>query len=409
MLRKITLENFMAHVRTEVELGPGVTALTGPNNTGKSAIVEALRCVATNPTPKHFIRHGTKEARVSVELEDGTRIVWVRKKRSAGYELYRPGADEPEEYWKLGRGVVPEDVREILRLDPVELDGGERIDVHIGNQREPVFLLNLPDRAVADFLASSTEGAHLLTMQGALKRRVMEARKEVAGREARLRNIASELDALSPLPELTLKAEVVRELEERIQQLQTEIPAFEALLQQRAALEKQMERLQEITSVLDAITPPPEMNEIRTLQELLKQQVLLGRHLAVARKSSRALSELSEPPVMADVSSLKTAAHGLQRVAADLDKARERATLMEGLNGPPELFDEVPLRSCSMSLARLGKRSAEARQELERVEQEMEMFRSSLEEQLSRLGRCPTCGGELDSEEFLTRGCTHDA
>ena len=67
MIKKIVIDNFMAHERTELELGPGVTVLTGPNNTGKSAIVEALRCVATNPTPKYYIRHGAKEARVTVD------------------------------------------------------------------------------------------------------------------------------------------------------------------------------------------------------------------------------------------------------------------------------------------------------------------------------------------------------
>jgi len=219
MITKIVLENFMAHEHTVVELGPGVTALTGPNNTGKSAIVEALRCVATNPPPRHFIRHGAKETRVSLELESGVKVVWVRKKRSAGYELHLPGEEEPQEYWKLGRGIVPEDIRKVLRLDPVDLDGGERIDVHIGNQREPVFLLNLSDRAVADFLASSTEGAHLLSMQGALKRRVMETKKEVAGRDVRLRDIEGELDALAPLPDLTLGIEAARKFKERIDRL----------------------------------------------------------------------------------------------------------------------------------------------------------------------------------------------
>ena len=87
MITKIILENFMAHERTELELGPGVNALTGPNNSGKSAIVEALRCVATNPVPKHYIRHGAKEARVTLEFEDKTQVVWVRKKRSSGYEI----------------------------------------------------------------------------------------------------------------------------------------------------------------------------------------------------------------------------------------------------------------------------------------------------------------------------------
>jgi predicted ATPase len=36
MIKRITIENYMAHQHTTLELGPGVTVLTGPNNTGKS-------------------------------------------------------------------------------------------------------------------------------------------------------------------------------------------------------------------------------------------------------------------------------------------------------------------------------------------------------------------------------------
>ncbi len=213
MIAKIVLENFMAHERTELELGPGVNALTGPNNTGKSAIVEGLRCLATNPVPKHYIRHGAKEARVSVELEDGMRIIWIRKKRSSGYELWHPGADEPEEYWKFGR-KPPEDILNALRLDLVELETGDAVDVHVGNQREPVFLLNQPGSNAAAFFAASTESAHLLAMQNVLKRRTQDANRRERDLEGRLGMVRDEMDVLAPLPDIALAVETGRELEQ---------------------------------------------------------------------------------------------------------------------------------------------------------------------------------------------------
>src|SRR5512147_2753176 len=116
MIKRITIENYMAHRHTVLELGPGVTVLTGPNNVGKSAVVEAIRSVAQNPAPEHVIRHGAGQAVVRVELDSGEIIEWVRKKASAVYRLYRPatasgppradagGAEgEPEVYAKFGR------------------------------------------------------------------------------------------------------------------------------------------------------------------------------------------------------------------------------------------------------------------------------------------------------------------
>ena len=167
----------MAHARTEFALAPGLNVLTGPNNTGKSAVVEALRCLAANPAPRHVIRHGASEARVTLELDDGTAVTWVRRPKYALYEVRRPGVEEPEVYAKFGR-AVPEDVQRLLRLGPVRLDGDVSVDVHIGNQREPVFLLNEPGTVVAGFFAASTEAAHLIAMQALLTERGRKAKAE---------------------------------------------------------------------------------------------------------------------------------------------------------------------------------------------------------------------------------------
>ncbi len=151
MIKKIILKDFLAHADTTIELGEGMTVLTGPNNSGKSSIVEALRCIATNPPPKYFIRHGAKKARVELEMDDGVRVAWIRKKATAWYEVTKPGAEEPEVYAKFGR-KTPEDVLNLLRLNQVPLEGGNSLDVHIGNQRNPIFLLDQPASVAAQSL-----------------------------------------------------------------------------------------------------------------------------------------------------------------------------------------------------------------------------------------------------------------
>ncbi|MGQ9669679.1 MAG: AAA family ATPase [Desulfosoma sp.] len=81
MIDRLVIENFMTHQQTVLELHPGVTVLTGRNNTGKSAIVEALRCVAENPASASLIRHGAPKAVVRLELDDGS---WMQWERTAG-------------------------------------------------------------------------------------------------------------------------------------------------------------------------------------------------------------------------------------------------------------------------------------------------------------------------------------
>ena len=149
--------------------------------------MEAVRSLVQNPSQKHSIRHGAKQAVVRLELDSGEIIEWVRTEKTAYYRLFRPedggeGAGEPEEYRKIGL-TVPEDVRALLRLGLVETEADD-IDIHIGNQREPIFLLNRPGSQAAGFFAASSEAAYLLHMRQALKSRedyAKSTRKVLAG------------------------------------------------------------------------------------------------------------------------------------------------------------------------------------------------------------------------------------
>ncbi len=410
MIRKIILENFMAHEHTEVELGPGLTALTGPNNTGKSAVVEGLRCVVTNPSPYNYIRHGAKEARVTVELDDGVRVVWIRKKASPGYEIHRPGQDEPQAFWKLGRGKVPDEVRDLLRLDPVELDRfkNDAVDVHIGNQREPVFLLNKSDSLVADFLASSTEGAHLLSMQDALKRRTTEAKREVAGRMARLGHIKNELDTLSPLPDLTLLATTCRELKTRKQVLDAAIPSLSSLLQQRDLLESRRKQAEQSARALARLMPPPELAPVAPLSRVLEQQEFLQGRLRVATAQAGTLASLDAPPQTQETGPLRALADRLRMVADNLDRAVQRHAALEGLCEPPAVDSPAPLQNVIREMGVLLQRRQQAQDELKRVEHDMHTFRQQLDRRLAGLGACPTCGQPMDAGHFLQEGDGHE-
>jgi DNA repair ATPase RecN len=199
MIKKINLIDFMAHKATSIELAPGVTVITGPNNIGKSAIVEAIRYLVANPAPKNVIRHGAAKALVSLELDSGEIITWQRLDKSASYSVQHPG-QEPEEYHKFGR-EVPTDVRALLRLDEVKTDA-EDIDIHLGNQRQPIFLLDRPGSQAAAFFAASSEADYLLKMQQALKRRIDMAKASRKALDLEIDTLAGQLQGFEPLDDL---------------------------------------------------------------------------------------------------------------------------------------------------------------------------------------------------------------
>src|SRR5687767_12934919 len=167
MLRRITLENFMAHARTVIDLAEGLTVLIGPNNCGKSAVVEALRTLCENDNGDHLIRHGAEECGVIVETADGHTVAWRKKGTSVWYEIDGVKRDRL-------KGAVPENLHEILRLAKVDTGKDECLDVHFGLQKSPVFLLHEPscDRKAAAFFSSASDAEKLMQMQQRHKEKV---------------------------------------------------------------------------------------------------------------------------------------------------------------------------------------------------------------------------------------------
>lgn len=109
MLERLRIQNFQCHERLQVDLDPAVTTIVGPTDSGKSAILRALRWVCLNqPAGDAFIRDGSKEATVQLLL--ATSDIVVRKR------------GELNTYW-LNKAVyrafgadVPRPVDDILRM-----------------------------------------------------------------------------------------------------------------------------------------------------------------------------------------------------------------------------------------------------------------------------------------------------
>jgi exonuclease SbcC len=443
MIVKLTLENFLAHGESVFEFAPGLNVLTGPNNTGKSAVVEALRCLAENPIPKHVIRHGAKEARVTAELDDGTRVAWIRKPKYAVYELTPPGAAEPQTYAKFGR-TPPEDVLAALRLDRVPVEGAEEdIDVHLGNQREPVFLLGKPGSVMASFFAASSESAHLIAMQNLLTDKARKAKKEKSRLEAEASAARRDLDRLDRLPDLERSLEAGRDMEDALALLAKDIPALAALLAGRAALARRLSALAARTAALQKLTPAPQPADTAPLARTGERQAILSRTRERAAARVAALAALTPPPALADAAALSGHAAALARTRAAISRAQGKARGLAPLAEPPQPFPVAALaghlaarRSLADDMSRLtwalaarsrltpppepsdaaplagilariealrARRDAAAAALAVRTER-LAARHADIEARLEQVGVCPLCGNDLRSGAFLDPG-----
>lgn len=111
MIRELIIKNFQTHENTYLQFAPGVNAITGPSDVGKSAVVRALYWLFNNrPAGNAFVNRKRVTARtwvveVGVILDggDGTAIVRAKEKSR---NIYRLG---DREFTAFGQ-AVPDDI-----------------------------------------------------------------------------------------------------------------------------------------------------------------------------------------------------------------------------------------------------------------------------------------------------------
>ena len=117
MLKRLSIRNFQCHEHLDVKFDPQITAIIGPSDTGKSAIIRALRWLAFNrPLGSGFIRNGTDDCRVKLRV-DKTDVVRRRGKAINNYSINPIGDGSGSTAEAFGTDV-PESVQNLLNLGP---------------------------------------------------------------------------------------------------------------------------------------------------------------------------------------------------------------------------------------------------------------------------------------------------
>lgn len=394
MIRKIVLENFMSHKRTVIEPAEGLTVLTGPNNCGKSAVVVAIQAVCENDrSSKAFIRHGAKEASVTIETAEGSRVQWTRGKE-VHYKI------DGREVHRL-RGGIPEDLHDKLRLPPVEDPSGDKVAVHFSDQKDPIFLVN--DRAgarAARFLSAASDAALLLKM-----RQLQRERTAYNAREER--RLARDVEAA------TLRAEQLQSvdaLEPKCADLQARFDALGTALSNAeqlyglgeaiASRAEELERLQARASVLAKAPEPPLVTETGPLSSACDGIARWSAEIAAASERVHALKPLGAPPVFGDVSEAARLVEAIARASRRRSCLAEKIAALDRVGEMPRCEDTASIEGYIRRVRDMEQALAQARASLAQIEEEAASLEADTERFLAGQPLCPTCGGRLAKEQI---------
>lgn len=213
-IKSVFVEDFQSHQKTRIELpGPGqLCVIVGPTDSGKTAIVRALRLLLYNvPLGIEYIRVGRNMATVAVEMSDGTKVARERSKSVNRYRVTKPG-QSPQVFEGFG-GSVPLEVQEATGVRTVSI--GDSLEL----------ALNLSEQLDGPFLGKSVSGPAKAKILGALAgtEEVDEAQRTLGTdlhranqEEKRLADTVQALEAkiteYNYLPELAQKIEALDSL-----------------------------------------------------------------------------------------------------------------------------------------------------------------------------------------------------
>ena len=196
MLNKLTIRNYQSLQDLEINLGR-FTVIFGESDTGKSAVIRALRSAINNQPGQDFITHGADTAVVKMELESST-IEWTKNK-SAKYRL--EDSNGIETFEKMGRSV-PNEISEVLKIGRTAFMDSQEFDANIHSQMEPPFLLTESPATRAKLLGELSGVNVLYRAIQECRRRVQSTKRLQTTRLSDLEKTKNDLDGYRYLTDI---------------------------------------------------------------------------------------------------------------------------------------------------------------------------------------------------------------
>jgi len=390
----IHVKNFQSIKDASIEV-KGFTALTGPNNSGKSALMRAIRGVFENSPGTSFVRHGEKELEVVVKFEDAS-VSWSKGTGNRSKPTYIVNGGDPI---NPGR-EVPDEVK-ALGVTPIEAGGKDTWPTLAPQFTGQVFLLDRPGSHLAEAVADIERVSQLNAALRQSDKEKRAASTELKVRRSDLQKAEEGLAAYAGLDGVLSDIEGLGETRQYAEKIGK---THQKLSEMRGRLHDAREVEQALAPVGQVVIPGV-LGAQERLAELVMAEGLRDR-LEAAREALRALVGVESVVVpTTDASGILDELEGAEKLRGRYHKAADVASRLRLLGEVPDISLDVSLADKLLKAIdkvegysyRIGKANQDAQdaaQKLAVSELEYAAAAAEAHQFLDELGACPTCGKE---------------
>lgn len=424
-IKSIELQSFQSHQSTVIEPAPPgkLTVITGPSDSGKTAIIRALKWLLYNqPQGADFMRTGASKVRVNVKFADRNIVTRERTAATNRYKILRPvaagQANKPEVFEGFG-AAVPLEIQEITGVRSVRIADQDLL-LNLSEQLDPPFLgqkaTTAPGRAK---ILGKLAGTEEIDVAGAdVGKDLYRRGQEKKTLEAEIAGLGEQIEGfgwVDGLGERIEAAEAVlnevrkrRERLERLRLLDGNLFATKEAIRFQQGFIKRWARLPEAERALSYIQQT--VNMTRRIETLRGQLNGVGHQLGLNQKTLNRLHGLEAAEQAANLTGEKITRikqlHGLNvrlgQVASNLNLCRAelkrpRIIHVKQIAAAVKSAEDAAVRAGELAilkgrLAAINDREPKLIKTATFYKQRILELEQEYLERLKRAKICPTCG-----------------
>jgi len=329
MIQKLEIDNFQSHRNATLEFSPGVNAIIGSSDSGKTAILRAMRWVIENrPRGDAFRSFWGGETSVKLTV-DNSRIERVMDKTTVN-EYGLATQDSVLTFKAMGTSV-PEEIEKALNINPVNFQ----------NQLDRPFLL---DSSPGEVASHFNRIAHLDIIDTGLKNIkswIAGFTKSISFEEGHLEELQTEHSKYEYLDAMEKEIKEVEKQQAKLHVVHADFTILEKLNSDLMRATTRIEKYADLLSlgplVSSALDLEAALSEKKTKRNIIVNMIEKEKDLDKKINTGKRVLNLEQP--LSDILVLLSKENGLQtekralslsistfkRVITDLDSWKKKA------------------------------------------------------------------------------------